>query len=180
MEESTVKKKTLIAIISLCIASSCIIREPDESPQMLFKTSFKAIKKNDWSSFSKYVLTMADILQKQMGVKMSKFKQKQSYAGGVLKPEQMKSMKVLFEKAQRNGPRMIIFKESKFAGIGTLLDGHPDDKKRGALYSIRIKINGEEIDSKDMYPLFLIMPWEGSWRILDLIFPKESNEEKNI
>ncbi|GEM_PF-1345991 len=165
---------TLAVFIFLALSIGCSSKRsaPEKS---ILKKAFSAIKKNDWEAYSKITITRADYeIRKQ---KMSKFKAKQSYVGGVLKSEEREKQKAEFIAAVAGGEGLIDFKNAKFVGLGTLLgsgisEGLLNSEYSYRIYSLRIKTGGQVIDTVDLSPKFVLVLWGKEFRILELLFDK--------
>ena len=181
------KIMSLLALLALFailgIASSFFLSAPGNSTEEeLLHTCFDAIRKNDWESFERVAITHADLWKESEGIKQSPFMEKQSYLGGVLKPEQLARLKESFERAAEAGEGQIDFMDANFAGLGTMIaefeiTGFGENSFPGRRYSLRIESDGEEMDTQNLTPQFVIVPWKGKWRILDMDFMDEAEEE---
>ena len=145
-----------------------------EQERLLEKAS-AAIKANDWAAYSRLTITPADLSMAREGV--TGLKQRQTYQGSVLKPEQEKAQKEQFEKAVAGGEGLIDFRNAKYvsaggiAGTGSLELLTGGDVPFTSFY-LRIKVSGETKDTKDLAPLFVVVDYKGTPRILALAFPE--------
>jgi hypothetical protein len=140
--------------------------------------AFEAIKNNDWASYQSLTLTTADIMMQRN--KVSAFQQSQTYAGGVLKKEEIARQEAEFHKAVEGGPGRIDFAAAQFAGPGRLIDSGSAELLEGGsynywMYSLRLKVDGVEIDSAELQPLFVLADGGSGPKIISLIFAPEEN-----
>jgi hypothetical protein len=167
-------KLPILAAAAACLLSAC--KGGNDTEEQLLASCFHAIKKNDWKTYARLTLTPAEILEKVSGVRQrSAFKRRQGFAGGVLRPEQMKLHEQSFKRAVRGGPGQIDFARSELDGVGTLLGTQDPWRREGQsfpyrTYSLRIKTGGRTLDTKDLRPLFTVVAWEGKQRLIDLVF----------
>lgn len=147
----------------------------NSTPEELLETVFSAIRKDDWETYEKVSITYADIFQKMTHSQVSPFKQKMTYAGGVLKPEEMKRHRENFDRARRGAADQLDFSACRFVAEGTLIfEGtvwdEGDEPISASTYSIIVEMDGDEFDSKEFSPLFTLVPWNRRWRIYSLEF----------
>ncbi len=162
----------LLFFLIACLSSACSRATPQE---VLLEKAFVALQKNDYENFKKLTITLADFELKR--TKGGPFAKSQSYAGQVLKPEQVQAQRDQFKRATAGGPGCIDFKASKFIGIDTadqvtrepLLTGDPITC---TVYSLKIKTTGAVADTKSLDPLFVVTSWGDQCRILELRFKK--------
>ncbi len=143
---------------------------PDKTPKDILRTTFNCIKNNDWERFKPFVITQADILVKTIDLKIKPSQRKSSYAYGVLKPEHLKDMKERFEKAAKGGNGLIDFSDSRFIGEGAFFEDKKLSPEEGGIYSLKINTSKKSIDTGDMYPKFMIIKWEGVWKVHKIMF----------
>ncbi len=139
----------------------------------LLKQAFQAIKQNDWDKYSKLTITEADFDLKQN--KVSPFKQKQSYVGSVLKPEQQQQQRQDFQRAITGGEGIIPFATAEYVSVGSVVSSGTAESLAGAaipytVYSLKVKSGGSEFDSQNLEPLFVVTQWQGEYRLLNLYF----------
>ncbi|HLF20715.1 MAG TPA: hypothetical protein VI704_07980 [Bacteroidota bacterium] len=140
--------------------------------ERLLEQAFDAIKNDDWDAYNSLTITFADFLLKAQNINM--FNEKNSYAGGVLKPEQLRQQQEEFQIAVEGGPAFIDFRNSDFVSSGNVvhsgsleaLDG-PDIPYK--IFSVRVNIAGSP--SSFSYPRFMVVPWNKEFRIMKLEFP---------
>ncbi len=157
--------------------------------EKLLRECFKTIRKNDWESFTRIVVTPSDIMSKSMGVKRNPLTDSMTYAGGVLRPEEIAQLRVSFDRAVKGGDGQIDFPNSRFVGLGKkLIDGTALDGSEGGgsipmpSYSIRVKSNGEEFDTADaeLFPIFTLVSWNNEWRMFALEFGDSGAESVTV
>jgi len=176
----------LVLTVSLIIAGCTSMQSPQEKSsekvseksssggsqeEKVLRNAFKAIQNNDYATYRRTAITTADIMIKRMG--LSPLKAKQSYVGGVLKPEELKQQREEFRWAVEGGDGWIDFEDAEFRGAGTLLDSGSSELLQGGyyqyrIYTIEIEQDGELIDTEGMYPYFVLTPWGSGYKIIGL------------
>jgi hypothetical protein len=144
----------------------------------LLEQAFAAIKSQDWAKYQELTITSADFILKQQ--RISKFKEKQTYVGGSLKPEEISRQLQQFKQV-KNVPEglkedMIYFDEDIYVSAGKIVDQGVmptllEVQIPYEIYTIKVKSkSGKVMD--DLYPYFVIVQWRNSPRILKLLFPE--------
>ncbi len=141
---------------------------PDE---IILERAFNAIKHDMWQPFLGISITSVDYVMKELGITHNNARY--SREGSVIKPRQIQELKYQFDMAVQGGYNQIDFRNAEFAGVGNVLDsGHKiashDTKYYYRVYSLKLKINGEIIDTKDLRPLFVLSFWDGNFRVIEL------------
>jgi hypothetical protein len=170
------KVAKLLLGFSILEIFTCGCSRSNSSEESLLENVFNALKDEDWEAFQKLTITYADFLLREQ--KINVFMEKQSYAGGVLKPEEMNKQRKQFEQTIRDKKNQINFKNTSFSSLGSLinetsLELFSDENIFTKTYSLRIQINDQIIDSKNLFPTFTIVRWYEEYRLLNLNFPKE-------
>ncbi|MEX1275001.1 MAG: hypothetical protein WEE20_03665 [Bacteroidota bacterium] len=161
----------------LFVVGGCASR-PDTEERLLDK-AFEAIQEKDWETYSKLTVTYADFLLKSQ--KTGRFEERLTYAGNVLKPEERQSQREQFDRAAAGGEGQIDFQRSRFVATGSvilesrmeLLD--ENDTVPFKIYSVKVRLNGNESDTRLLSPHFTVVPWEAEYRLMRLEFPREEN-----
>jgi hypothetical protein len=118
------------------------------------------------------LITTADFIMRDNG--LSDFHDQASYAGSILKPDEQKEQMEAFDTTLDPGPGAIDFANSSFESLGTvvrsdsfeILDG---EKIPFNEWSVKIKTGGQTIDTKDLYPRFQVVEWDGGHKVLRLV-----------
>jgi hypothetical protein len=160
----------MYCLIGMLAFNSCKNVPPDEA---VIKEAFEAIKSKDWERYSRLTITTYDYALKEN--KIGPFQEQQSFTGGVLKPQEIKSQREAFEKAVKGGEGIINFGQAEFISLGSLkeigniptLSGEPI---QATAYSLRIKQGQAEIDTKDIDPIFFLARWGEQCRIIKMTF----------
>lgn len=120
----------------------------------------------------------ADIMLAQD--KVSPMKAKQGFAGGVLKPEQIKAHHDQFDKAVAGAPEVIDFRQASFdravkmaAASQELLNGNTVPV---VFYGVAIKGGNGQVSQLD--PGFSVVEWSGGYRLLALVFRPEQSAQQ--
>jgi hypothetical protein len=169
----------LLVLISFVFVAACgpVLpgksgpRERSSPEEELLDAAFIALKKKDWNAFSELTVTTADFDIQTL--KQSPLMERQSYAGGVLRPEERLRIKEQFEIAAGGGEGMIDFESAEFVSVGKAIDRGMVESIGGELipftsYSIKIEVDGETVDTRDLRPVFIVVKWQGRPRILAL------------
>ncbi len=139
---------------------------------------FEALRKKSAGAFMKTTITSADFDLRAQGI--SYFKESSSYLGTSLKPEQKKRQRRQFWMARAGGPGFIDFSEDRFLGLGTCLREETRETLLGvqipvSVYSVRIRRDGKEVDTLDLFPKFaMVRLGESTYRLLELVLPDKS------
>ena len=153
----------------------------NRSEEGLLKNVFHAIKEKDWDSYQKLTITYADFIQKAQGT--GKFEEKLGYAGGVMKPEEEQGQRKQFDRAVIAGTGMIDFQRAQFVSVGSVILENKMEVLGGEqavsykIFSLKLRIDWAETDSKDLHPRFTVVPWENEYRLLRLELPLTTTEQ---
>lgn len=167
--------KTLFLLaLSAVLLSGCAHRSPDDQ---FLSLVFAALKEKDWDDYSRLLVTKADFDLKRQ--KLSPFKSKQGYVGGVKKPEYRRMQMLQFERATAGGANQIDFAKGEYVGLGKRVDYGLELLSGGRIearvYSIRYKVDGVEKVTDDEDPLFVVTSWGEKPRLLKLSFKGEKD-----
>ena len=169
-------KLPILAALIACLPLGGCRGVRNDTDEQLLASCFRAVKEDDWKTFKRLALTSAEIWEAVSGARpRSAFKRRQGYAGGVLRPEQMKLHEQAFRRAVRGGPGQIDFARSDLVSPGTLLATHDPWRREGKsfpyrTYSLRIEKGGRTLDTKELRPHFTVVAWEGKQRLIGLGF----------
>ena len=164
-------------MLVLLSAGGCSSRPVTE--EILLEQAFGAIKDKDWEGYNKLTVTYADFLLK--GEKTGRFEERINYAGSVLKPEEQTSQGEQFDRAVAGGEGQIDFQRARFLSAGTvILESRMELLNEGdnvpfKIYSLKLRVDSNETDTRLLSPHFTVVPWEGEYRLMRLEFPKEQN-----
>jgi len=166
-------KRPLPCLFVLAVVSPACDSDPRAD---LLGEVFAALKDHDAARFRRCTITTADFDLRAQGV--SPFKASMTYLGGVIRPEEQAAHQKAFERAARGGQGFIDFTQDRFAGGGTLLGEGSRETLGGSfipyqVYSALVRRQGQTVDSKDLYPRFVIAPWGDGFRLLDLLLPPD-------
>ncbi len=167
----------LFSIITSLFLTACKTNIP-KTEEVLLELAIEAIQEQDWEKYQKLMITPSDFIVAEKN--LSKFAESQQYEVQVLRPEEREAHRQAFVKAGSKEPGMINFSEASFEGIGTMIRSgdyevmevlEPVEFKQ---YSVKLEMNGETIDTKDLYPQFQVVyfRWEEEYRIIGLVFNK--------
>ncbi|MBI3005603.1 MAG: hypothetical protein HYY49_09345 [Ignavibacteriales bacterium] len=148
------------------------------SEEKLLEQAFDAIKSDDWEAYSALTITYADFLMKAQHI--NAFNEKNSYAGGVLKPEQRKQQEQEFRATVKGGPGIIDFKNSSFVSSGRIVHSGSLEAFEGPDIPYRIfGIVAESAGGSAVpeYPRFMVVPWNEEFRIMKLEFPRDGGTQ---
>jgi hypothetical protein len=145
--------------------------ETKASEERAVREAFEALKQDDLKRYRAVSITKADFIMRDNG--LSDFHDQASYTGSIQKPEEEQEHGENFNAATRGGSRSIDFKRVTFKSLGTVLQKARIDTVDGKSfpfkeYSIVVKGPSGEIDTKDLSPRFVVVPWENGHRILEL------------
>jgi len=140
--------------------------------EALIRKVFEAIARDDLAAFQRVTVTASDF-----GLEASTIGQSRaslSYTGASLRPAEIQKQKEQFAWAVAGGAGQIDFRNTKFVGLGSLLNSGvepalPQGSYAFEIYSINIEKYGQPIDTKDLLPKFKIVKWKGEPRLLRLI-----------
>jgi hypothetical protein len=174
----------LVVVVGLNCSSSTSTKEQAAQPKKsnpidkLLEQAFTAIKSQDRAAYQALTITSADFILKRR--RIPTLKEKQSYVGSSLKPEELYKQLEQFKQA-KNVPEefkeeMIYFDEDTYVSAGKIVDqgvmptvGEVQIPYK--IYTIKVKSQaGEMMD--DLYPYFVIVQWGNQPRILKLLFPE--------
>ena len=147
--------------------------------EILLEQAFGAIKDKNWEEYHKLTVTYADFLLK--GEKTGRFEERINYAGSVLKPEEQASQREQFDRAMAGGEGQIDFQRGRFLSAGAvILESRMELLNEGdnvpfKIYSLKVRVDGNDTDTRLLSPHFTVVPWEGEYRLMRLEFPKEDN-----
>jgi hypothetical protein len=170
-----------IAFVSLFIALLSLLActKPTSSPEALVEAAFESIKKNDWEAYAPLTITTADFILQEN--KVSKFKQGQTYAGGMLRPEEHKLQKEQFQKAARGGAGILEFHQAKFDRAVRVASANQELLSGSAIpvtfYAVALDGGGGKPSQLD--PGFVVVEWNRSYRLLALRFRDAAQAEQN-
>ena len=141
-----------------------------KTDEAIIKSAFKALKDGDWETYQSLTVTSAEFILKYN--KVSPFKRKMTYAGGVLMPEEKSRQKKEFEHALKGGTDSINFKQAIFVKARLV---HQDNRELLEGGSIPIKIYLVEVEQNgkkqtDLQPAFVVTMWGEKPRLLQLEF----------
>jgi hypothetical protein len=161
----------LIALASL--PAGCSRPPPTSSPEAVVAAAFDALHDSDWDAYSALTITTADFILKEQ--KLTGFKQKGTYVGDKLKPEEKNRQREQFQKAGSGGPNTIDFREAKL-DRPILVASAQQELMSGsvvpvALYGLALKDAGSQASQLD--PGFVVVQWSGGYRLLGLRFRAE-------
>ncbi|MFZ5755422.1 MAG: hypothetical protein ACOY3X_00800 [Pseudomonadota bacterium] len=154
---------TLAAIL---VATACSNPSPMASPENMALGACETILDKDGMAFEKLTITEADFILQEQGLKFP-VAQRQSYAGSVLKPEQLTAQRHEFERAARElagvSCKAAVPRGSE---IRERMDGGNLEVLLYAIVS-----DGKPVES----PLFEVVNWGGEnrYRLLGLRFGDE-------
>ncbi len=165
----------LLSLLFSITLSACRTNTP-KSEEVLLQLAFEAIQEQDWEKFQRLSITPSDFIVAEKN--LSKFAESQQYEVQVLRPEEREVLRTAFAKACSKEPGTINFTDASFEGIGTMIRTgdyevmevqEPVEFKQ---YSLKIEVNGETIDTKELTPHFQVVyfRWEEEYRIIGLIF----------
>lgn len=94
----------LLCFVVIIDCSGSIDNQPSQAKgsqdvDQLLEQAFAAINSQDWAKYQALTITSADFILKQQ--RISKFKEKQTYVGGSLKPEEISQQLQQFRQAKK-------------------------------------------------------------------------------
>jgi hypothetical protein len=165
--------RLLVCLLVLALAGCS---KPTASPEQLVEAAFGALKANDWNAYASLIITSADIMQAQD--KVSPVKAKMGYSGSVLKPDELKLHRTLFDKAVTGSSEVIDFRQASFeravrvASVNQeLLNGSTVPV---VLYGVAVKGDNGQVSQLD--PGFSVVQWGSGYRLLALVFRPAQEE----
>ncbi len=164
----------VIAVLSLLACT-----RPTSSPEALVEAAFESIKKNDWKAYAPLTITTADFILQEN--KVSKFKQGQTYAGELLRPEEHKLQKEQFQKAAGGGAGILDFRQSKFDRAVRVASANQELLTGSAIpvtfYAVALDGGGGQPSQLD--PGFVVVEWNRTYRLLGLRFRDAAQAQQN-
>lgn len=165
----------LAILLVLCLVAAACAWKPKSDQERVIAEAFHAIAANDWATFEKHLITPGELINRQQGV--SPFERSQTFAGGVLAPEERKARRAQFDRAVAGGDGQIDFATAKIAGIREvesmsfeLLTG---EEVSYTVYIAVVKTAaGEQVDT--LAPAFVLTADGSFWKILALDFGEEA------
>jgi hypothetical protein len=162
----------LVAACDLLPTGKSTPGKPTESEERAVREVFEGLKQKDRKRYMAGLITTADFIMRDNG--LSDFHDQASYAGSILKPDEQKEQMEAFDTTLDPGPGAIDFANSSFESLGTvvrsdsfeILDG---EKIPFNEWSVKIKTGGQTIDTKDLYPRFQVVEWNGGHKVLRLV-----------
>jgi hypothetical protein len=178
----------LVLLLGFVVIIGCSGSNNNEPSQKdidkLLEQAFAAIKSRDWAKYQELTITSADFILKQQGI--SKFKEKQTYLGGSLKPEEINQQLEQFQQA-KNAPEelkgdMISFDEDTYVSAGKIVDQGVmptigDIQIPYKIYTIKVKSSSGKV-MDDLYPYFVVVQWGSYPMILKMLFPEREIVDK--
>lgn len=158
---------------ALAAISACSSHAPTSSPEAVVEAAFTAIKHGDWEAYAKLTVTSADFILKEQNAS-SPFKQKQGYAGSVLKPEEIARQKKDFYRAAMGAEGTLDFRNGKF-GKAVLAGSGTQETLSGGQIPVTaylVALDGQSAPSP-AGPGFVIVKWNVGYKLLGLSFPSE-------
>ena len=171
----------LIALAAVLMLSACSLpgssgpgggKAKRSAEEKLLAEAFSALKAKDWEAFSALTVTTADYDMKEMNT--PPLLERQTFSGGVMKPEQQMQIRDQFTAVvDEEVEGTIQFDKAEFVSKGKVVMQGAVESLSGQMipyrvYSIRIEVDGETIDTRDMSPRFVIVKFNGRPRILAL------------
>ena len=143
------------------------------SPQEnVIREAYLALKADDWDSFRSLTVTNADLLDRQSRFETTSAAD--SFVGGDLRPREIQALRDQFERAVNGCIDCLDFESCLFVrleppieGVVTTLSG---EEIPSLEYPVRCEMEGPEVSPPGLAPTFLLVPWEGEYRILALKF----------
>ena len=167
------------ASVFMAVLSLLACSKPTSSPEALVAAAFESIKKNDWNAFAPLTITSADFILQEN--KVSKFKQGQTYAGGMLRPEEQKQQKEQFQKAAGGGAGILDFRQAKFDRAVRVTSATQELLTGSAIpvtfYAVALDGGGGKPSQLD--PGFAVVEWNKTYRLLGLRFRDAAQAEQN-
>jgi hypothetical protein len=164
----------LVAVLSVLACT-----KPTSSPEVLVEAAFESIKKNDWKAYAPLTITTADFMLQEN--KVSKFKQGQTYAGGMVRPEEHKQQEEQFRRAAAGGAGILDFRQSKFDRAVRVASAD-QELLSGSTIPVTfyaVALNGAAGKPSQLDPGFVVVEWNKSYRLLGLRFRDAAQAEQN-
>lgn len=164
----------VIAVIALISVTSGCSKPPTSSPEALVTAAFEALHKNDWEAYSALTITSADFILKEN--KQTRFKERGTFVGDKLKPEEKEQQRQQFQKAGTGGANVIDFRQTKL-DRPVLVASRQQETMIGSvipvsLYGLMLKDSGGKLSPLD--PGFVVVQWRDGYRLLALRFSPEA------
>lgn len=144
-----------------------------DRPEKTVAAAFAALRVGDWERYRATTITMADYMLDANQV--NQFKAKDSFAGGVLKPNQVRALKQQFELVTTGQLDSLDFKGVVFAGLGKELERGTYDALTGGkvpyvVYAVRLKDDATDGYEQTKPPYFAVVKWRDQYRVAALVF----------
>ena len=159
---------SLASFCALCVGCGW---KPQTDQERVIAEAYTAIAAHDWAAFEKHTVTPSDIINRQQGV--SRFERSQTFAGSVLKPEEMKVLHEQFDLAVAGGAGQVDFASAKIIAVTEtdsgeleLLSGGPASY---VIFTLTVK-DDSGADVTNLKPRFVLTPHGSFWNILALDF----------
>jgi len=166
------------AAVCVLLLTLCGCSKPTASPERLVEAAFAAIKANDWKAYAPLIITSADIMLTRD--KVSPMQAKMSYAGDVLKPEELKRHRAQFDKAVSGGPEVIDFGKVNFKRA-VRVSAADQELWNGSSVSVvfyGVALKGGTGDVSQLDPGFSVVQFADGYRLLALVFrPQEAAQQ---
>ena len=161
-------------LLGAMLTSGCSKPDPSSSPEALVEAAYEAIRTNSWEDYSKLTVTTADFILKEHNAQ-SAFKQKQSYVGSQLKPEEQARQRQDFARAVGGGEGLIDFKQRKFSRTQLAAEGTQETLSGSHIpvSAYLVAVDGATTASTEG-PSFVVVKWGSFYRLLGLNFPPEA------
>jgi len=166
------------ALASVLVLGACERQDPTASAEGVVEAAYAAIKANDWDAYSKLTVTSADFILKENNAQ-SQFKQKSSYVGSQLKPEEQRRQKQEFQRAVAGGEGQIDFQTHKFEKAHLAAQGN-EELLNGSTIPVSaylVAAEGQSAPSQEP-PGFVVVPWGSFYKVLRLTFPDAGADEE--
>jgi hypothetical protein len=156
----------------------CDCSKPTASPEQLVAAAFAGIKANDWKAYAPLTITSADIMLTRD--KVSPMQAKMSYAGDVLKPEELKRHRAQFDRAVAGAPEVIDFQKMTFQRA-IKVAGADQELWNGSSVSVvfyGVALKGGNGDVSQLDPGFSVVQFGDGYRLLALVFrPQDAAQQ---
>jgi hypothetical protein len=168
---------TLLILISSVFPVACTSSPQDaetKKTEEILENAFEAIQNNDWPQYQRLLITTADFDMKARGV--SRINSNRSFTGGVLKLQLIEKQKTRFESFTNSEDIGYHISGAQYKGVGTLLEqGTIETLQAGMVpykaYSLKLKIDGEILDTKEYGPIFALVEFNGWYKIIHASLP---------
>jgi len=154
-----------LLVLSGFLLTACSSPAPTASPENLVAAGCEALVAGDLDAWREYTITAADFILKDEGM-LSPFKQKMSYAGTQLKPEEIAGQDAEFRRAAGE------FRDGSCDGV-QLHGSETRERMDGGMLDVRLY--AAVVDGKPRQsPLFEVVGWSNErYRLLGLTFADE-------